>query len=185
MSEESRVEAAPQPQGQRLTLHRATCMVVVQLCCVLLLSGCGLYLLSQGGRTPAILCCVGVILNAWLALTYWKQYRRVRAGDTVTIYSRASHQMFRVHPVGAVVVASLITLVVLALGGVTLYILPSLTRIVGIQAFLVGFNLLLWLLTGFLWYRIATERGKVPVGEVVYEQGEGVWPPAPQVPKIK
>ncbi|GEM_PF-5238712 len=93
--------------------------------------------------------------------------------------------MFRVHPVGAVVVASLITLVVLALGGVTLYILPSLTRIVGIQAFLVGFNLLLWLLTGFLWYRIATERGKVPVGEVVYEQGEGVWPPAPQVPKIK
>ena len=71
------------------------------------------------------------------------------------------------------------------MGGVTLYILPPLSRMVSIQSFLVGFNLLLWLLIGFLWYRIAMERRKITVVEPVYEQGEGVWPPAPQVPKIK
>ena len=78
---------------------------------------------------------------------------------------------------------ALLTIMVLIMGGVSLYILPHTAGAFGFDVFLLGFNLLLWLLTGFLWYRVATERRKITVVEPYYEQGEGVWPPAPQVPK--
>ena len=185
MSEGSRVEASPRSQGERLTLRGAKGALVVQLCFILLISGCGLYLLSHGGRMPAALCCVWVVVNAGYVPTFWKRYRMVRSGATVTVHPKPSSQVFRVHPGVAVVVTSLITLVVLAMGGVTLYILPSLSRMMGVQALLIGFNLFIWLLTGFLWYRIVTERRKITVVEPLYEQVEGVWPPAPQVPKIE
>ena len=74
---------------------------------------------------------------------------------------------------------------VLIMSGVTLYILPSRLGSFNDQVFLVVLNALLWLLTGFFWYRILTERRKITVVEPSYEQGEGVWPPAPQVPTIK
>ena len=185
MSEESRVEAAPQPQGQVLTLRRVKGALVGQLCLVLFLSSYGLYLLFHGGHIPAIICCVGAVVRAGFVPAFWKQYRRVRSGAIVIVQPQITSQLVRVHPAAAILLTSLMTLMVLALGGVTLYILPSLTRVIRIQAFLVGFNLLLWFLTSFFWYRVATERQKITVVEPFYEQGEGVWPPAPQVPKIK
>jgi len=183
MSDESSVEAAPQPQGRRLTLRRAKVTLVRQVCSALLLSGSGLYLISDGIKTAATFCCLGAVVSAGSVPIFWKRYRLVRSGAIVTVRPQVASRLVHVHPAAAIVVTSLITLVVLAMGGVTLYILPHLSRMVSIQAFLVGFNLLLWLLTGFLWYRIVTERRKNPLIEPVYEQGEDVWPPAPQIPK--
>ncbi len=77
------------------------------------------------------------------------------------------------------------TLMVLIMSAGTIYTFPLMSAPFGFKVFLVGFNAFLWLLTGFLWYRIATERRKVTVVEPFYEQVEGVWPPAPRVPEIE
>jgi len=185
MNDGDRVETAPQPQGQRLTLRRMRMALVWQLCSALVLSGWGLYLLSDGSKIDGTACCLGAVIPVVLLLTIWKQYRLVKSGAIVTVQSQASSQIFRIQPTIAIVAISLLTLVVLIMGAATLYILPSLSRMVSFQDFLVGLSLLLWLLTSFSWYRIATEQRNITVVEPSYEQGEGVWPPAPQVPKIK
>ena len=61
------------------------------------------------------------------------------------------------------------TLMVLIMSGVTLHIFPDTTGAFGFTVFLAVFNAFLWLLTGFLWYRIATERRKITVAEPFYE----------------
>ena len=185
MSEESRVEAAPQPQGQRLTLRRVRMILIWQLCSTLLTSGLGIYLLADGSKIGAAACCLGSVVSAASLATIWKQYRRVRSGDIVIVQPQGTSQLVRVHPTVSIVVMSLMTLMVLTMSGVTLYVSPHMTRASGLATFLVGFNAFLWLLTGYLWYRVATERQKITVVEPFYEQGEGVWPPAPQVPTIK
>ena len=185
MSGESRIEPAPQPQGQVLTLRRAKGALVGQLCFALFLSGYGLYLLFHGGHTPAIICCVGAVVRAGSVPAFWKQYRRVRSGAIVIVQPQITSQLVRVHPIAAILLTSLMTLMVIIMGVGTAWTFPLMSAMPGSKVFLVGFNAFLWLLTGFLWYRITTERRKITVVKPFYEQIEGVWPPAPQVPKIK
>ncbi len=185
MSEESGVETAPQPQAQRLTLQWARMALIWQLCCTLFVSGFGLYLLYAGSETGAAFCCLGAVISATSLPRIWKQYRLVRSGIIVTVRPQVASQLARVPPAAAIMLTSLMTLMVLIAGAGTLYILPLASWSFIVKMIFAGFHLLLWLITGFLWYRIATEQRRITVVEPVYEQGDGVWPPAPQVPKIK
>ena len=179
----SESEVSPKLPGQRLTLRRARMALIRQLCSALLLSASGLYLLFHGNKFLAGSFCLGAMLSAASVPAFWKQYRMVKEGAIVTIQPEVSSQLIRVHPAASIVATSLMTLMVLIMGAGTLYTLPLMVGAGAFKVFLVFFNLFLWLITGFLWYRILTERRKTAVVEPVYEQGEGVWPPAPQIPK--
>ncbi len=183
MKSESSAEAAPEFQGERLTLRRARIALIRQLCSACLLSTSGLYLFFYGHEVVAGSCCLGAIGSAVSLPFFWRQYRLVETGVVVTIQRQVSPQLAHVHPAASIVITSLLTLMVLITGVGTLYILPLASWSLTYRGFFAGFNLLLWLVTGFLWYRVATGRRKSPVVEPVYEQGEGVWPPAPRTPK--
>lgn len=180
MESESKGEAAPEIQGERVTLHGAMIALVVQPCFALFLSAVGLYLFLHGSRVLAGACCLGAMAFAVSLPAFWRQYRLVKAGAIVIAQSKVSPH---VHPAASILLTSLMTLMVLIMGAGTLYILPLAPFSFAVKIIFAGFNLLLWLITGFLWYRIVTERRKTPIAEPVYEQGEGVWPPAPQRPK--
>ncbi len=90
-----------------------------------------------------------------------------------------------IRQVCSAVQASVMTLMVLIMGAATLYALPLAPWSFAVKCSIAGANLFLWLITGFLWSRIAMERQRVSVIEPGYEQEERVWPPAPQTPKIK
>ncbi len=88
------------------------------------------------------------------------------------------------HAVSLIGVTALTVLVLLA-SWLTCSIWPLAPWTLKMRLSMIAGNLFFWLVVGAAWYRVAAGWPKPPVIQAVIEQGEGVWPPSPQIPQDK
>jgi hypothetical protein len=128
----------------------------------------------------AALFCLLALIQSFNGWGLWRQYRLVKQG--VAVYEAPEVELSVPKPVSIAATSILTGFVGVCSAIAITFAYTSGNTLTG-WAIAGTITLALWLFTGRCWYRIVTERRKTPTVEPVYEQGEGVWPPAPRIPK--
>lgn len=172
-------ETISEPQGKKLTLFRATLVLIGQPFYILLMPWAGLWMFFRGSKMMAVPCCFAALSSALAMPASWKRYRLVKAGAVILLPSKAASPP--VPSIIAVFVVSAWTLLVLIVAvGSAFGLLPALVSF-NAGAIVIGVNLVLWYITGYLWYRVQKGWRKQPAVQPRYKQQEGVWPSAPHI----
>ena len=171
-------ETAAKPQGERLTLRQSRNALLKALGLILLFAPLGFCSMRQGQKMQAALFCYLTVIQLLNLRLLWRQHRLIQQG--VTVYATPQVVLSVPRPISTVVTSILTGLVgIFSVFGI--FIAYSRFNTFIRWAIADAILLPLWMYTGYCWYRITTERRKVPVVEPVYEQREGVWPPAPRI----
>lgn len=167
-------------QDKRLTLQKSRNAFLMPLCLALLSAAYGLYKVANGDKMQAGISCF-VLLSQLLNMpALWGRYRLIKQGHVV--YIDTASQSPSVPKAVSAVVALALTGIVGVSSAVAVLIFYTNFNTLGGWAVAGLLVLPLWLYTSYCWYRIVCEKRQI-VPSILQKQPEGVWPPAPQVPK--
>lgn len=174
-------EAAPEARRKPLSLTQARTILIAITCFILLLAATGIHELQVGQKTPAFFSCLAAAVSLLQLPLYLHLYRQVKKGKEVILRPlplSALHQSPRVPFWVSIIFISLLTLLVAAASIMFLSVFASIKSPTS-KLIIVGVNLFFWLVTAFVWYcALKTEHRRKEI-QPIWEQTEGVWPPAP------
>jgi len=163
--------------GKPLTLRQAVFCVMMAAGVCLVFAWLGRGALQASDKFFSVFCFITDAYWFLLLLLSLRNYLRVKKGDEVTITRHKSSPATLETQFRILCIMWGVGTLGIALATYDLfrdfYTLKTLEE----RLFTVGFGMTLWLLHGFGWLWILSQRPSPPFA--IQEQPEGVWPPAP------
>ena len=167
--------------GKPLSLWHITAVIVVLSCFALLEALFGLHQLQAGHKRQALIVGISALVIFMTLPIHISNWLKVKRGVNVILRPLPPGILPQVPFAVSLSITCLLTLLIAWVTYFCYFDLNRYTRTIRQELLLAGFNLLLWLLVGLVWFCLLRTRERKQY-EAVSEQVEGVWPPAPLVP---
>jgi hypothetical protein len=160
-------------KSKGLTLHQAAGIVIVDACFCILFAWWGRNALQAGDKFGENLYCVGAaILFSSLPL-YVRNFFRVKRGAPVMVKRKPSPPTPQAGFRLLCIIMGVGTLAVIAITNLLARDFHTLKTLEE-RLFTIGYGMTLWLLHGFGWFWLLSQRPSPPLA--AQKQPEGVWP---------